>query len=78
MNMKRSITDLKKQIEGYKNQIDVIGKRIEKIQSKCVHAKVTKTYEGSNDNWDPSDNYYQTNFHCHDCDKFWWKRGHES
>lgn len=41
------------------------------LQSTCKHPAVTKKYQGSSGNYDPSADCYWIEFKCPDCGKRW-------
>lgn len=63
-------------------KIEIKRKRIEEkikklyedlnhLQINCPHTNQAKQYKGSTGNYDPHDDCYWIEFHCHDCNKRW-------
>jgi hypothetical protein len=61
-----SVLVLKQKIKELQDQINV-------IQAKCSHPDeaVEKKHDSNTGNYDPSNDCYWTNLHCHLCDKHW-------
>lgn len=43
------------------------------LQDLCLHLNVSKKYQGSSGNYDPTADSYWIEFRCPDCKKFWTK-----
>lgn len=48
-----------------------LRKKIEKIQSECLHKNLTYEYGADLGNWSKSDDCYWIAYHCPDCSKRW-------
>jgi hypothetical protein len=66
---------MKKSIISINKQIAALFARKENIQTKCPHTNVNKEHGASTGNYDPSNDFYWTNFNCLDCDKHWQEDG---
>ena len=62
--MKKSIINLRKQIED-------CNVRITKIQTACKHVNVNKSFGANTGNYDPSCDVWWESFDCTDCGKYW-------
>lgn len=58
-------------VRAYEKEIELIYKKIRKLQEKCKHKSVIKLPKGDTGNWDRNDDAYWYEITCLDCDKYW-------
>jgi len=59
------------QIRKYEKEIDLLEKKIARLQNKCKHKNSQKIAKSDTGNWDSHDDSYWYDCSCNDCDKRW-------
>lgn len=60
-------------IKKLEAEINVLQDKIKNIQDQCSHPEscLDKTHGSNTGNYDPHDDCYWTDYHCHLCDRKW-------
>jgi hypothetical protein len=66
---------MKPYVKGLLNLIESTQNKLTDYQDKCKHPNVTKTHGANTGNYDPTSDYYWTDFKCLDCNRWWRQDG---
>jgi hypothetical protein len=66
---------ISKKRERIESALQKYNQQLKELQYSCGHPNVQKKHRANTGNYDPSSNYYWTEFTCPDCKKFWTEDG---